>query len=382
MKKSVLALAVAAAIAAPFAAQADTILYGSARPSVDYNDEKSPLPGGDKVSAWDVFDNSSRLGVQGSEDLGGGLSAIYQYEFGVDMTEGGNFTSNRPKYAGLKGSWGSVTLGTQDTPYYGVVGIADIFNSGRTFGPSAWLGGSFSGYSINLTEEGDVRGSGDLFRLDNSIVYNSPEYSGFSASLMLVMNGSLNSNAFTNYSGGWSDGVDTWNISAKYTNGPFFAGLSYIALDGDKVTQNGVPVLDLDLDQWGFALGYNSGPFGLSLIYEYGDYNVWGLLKPTIQQITSSPDTPWNTYLTGTYTFGNNMISAAYGELSTGVPGQDNIQNYVLGYQYNFSKRTRVWVEYIGRSANDVVTLADGTQGSILGYGDQNAVSIGTRVDF
>jgi predicted porin len=41
-------------------------------------------------NAWDVFDNGSRLGVRGEEDLGGGLSAIYQYEFGVDVTEGGN----------------------------------------------------------------------------------------------------------------------------------------------------------------------------------------------------------------------------------------------------------------------------------------------------
>ena len=41
MKKSVLALAVAAALAAPLAAQADTILYGSARVSVDYNDDSA-----------------------------------------------------------------------------------------------------------------------------------------------------------------------------------------------------------------------------------------------------------------------------------------------------------------------------------------------------
>ncbi len=41
MKKSVLALAVAAALAAPIAAQADTILYGSARLEVDYIEEKS-----------------------------------------------------------------------------------------------------------------------------------------------------------------------------------------------------------------------------------------------------------------------------------------------------------------------------------------------------
>lgn len=381
MKKSVLTLAVAAALAAPLAVQADTILYGSARISVDYNDEKSPFPNGGSVSSWDVFDDSSRFGVQGSEDLGGGLAAIYQYEFGVDLADGGGtaggIVSNRPKFVGLKGNFGSITLGTQDTPYYGVAGVTDIFNSGRTFGPSAWLGGSFSGYTINLTETGTVRGSGDLFRLENSVVYTTPDFNGFSASLLLSMDGKATDRL------GWSDGVDIWNISAKYSNGPFFAGVTYIALDGSQITNNGVPVLDLDLDQWAIGLGYNSGPFSIGFTYESGDYNQWGLLKPFLKQVlTSSVDEPWNAYIAGSYTFGNNVISAAYGQLDTGVPGSDDIKNYILGYQYNFSKRTRIWVEYIGRNANDLVTLRDGTTASVAGYGDQNAVSIGTRVDF
>jgi predicted porin len=46
----------------------------------------------------------SRLGVRGEEVIGGGLSAIYQYEFGVDVTEGGNLNNNRPKWVGLKGT--------------------------------------------------------------------------------------------------------------------------------------------------------------------------------------------------------------------------------------------------------------------------------------
>ena len=128
MKKSILALAVAAALTAPLAAQADTILYGSARVSVDYNDEGSTDPFDNDNGVWDVTNNSSRLGVLGSEDLGGGLSAIYQYEFGVDVTDGGNLESNRPKYVGLKGGFGQISLGTQETPYYHVAGIIDIFN--------------------------------------------------------------------------------------------------------------------------------------------------------------------------------------------------------------------------------------------------------------
>jgi len=363
MKKSVLALAVAAALAAPLAAQADTILYGSARVSVDYND-LSNAPD----AYWDVFNNDSRLGVMGSEDLGGGLSAIYQYEFGVDVTEGGNFEGNRPKFVGLKGSFGSITLGTQETPYYGVTGVTDIFNSGRTFGATAWLGGSFSGYSLNPGQDRTAAsGGGSLTRLDNSLMYTTPDFKGFSASVLLSMNGALND------AQGWSNSVDIWNISAKYSNGPFFAGVTYIALDGDQIVDaGGVPLFDLDLDQWAIGLGYSAGAFSVGFTYEQGTYNEWGLFKPVWNiDFLRSTDTPWNAYLTASYTFGNNVISAAYGQMDTGVEGQDNMDNYVLGYQYNFSKRTRAWVEYIGRNADNNTF-----------YGDQNAVSIGTRVDF
>ncbi len=91
MKKSTLALAVAAALVGfGSAAYADTTLYGSARVSVDYEDFDTtyrsdesvhpidPVTGRYEVlvpgsNAWDVFNDASRLGVRGEEDLGGGL---------------------------------------------------------------------------------------------------------------------------------------------------------------------------------------------------------------------------------------------------------------------------------------------------------------------
>ncbi|TVR60579.1 MAG: porin, partial [Candidatus Competibacteraceae bacterium] len=83
-------------------------------------------------------------------------------------------------------------------------------------------------------------------------------------------------------------------------------------------------------------------------------------------------DDATNFYLAGSYTFGNNVISAAYGRLDPGFRGSDEIDNYILGYQYNFSRRTSIWAEYIGRS----------TSNPEIGIQDLNAVSIGTRVDF
>jgi len=390
MKKSTLALAVAAALTGfGSVAVADTTLYGSARVSVDYQDLDSTYTTDRRgnlqrvfvgFETWDVVNNSSRLGVKGQEDLGGGLSAIYQYEFGVDPTEGGNFNSNRPKWVGLKGdSWGAVTLGTQWTPYYNVLGVADIFNSSaNTFVQRAYLGATYG------------------LRMDNSLVYSSPNWSGFSFQAMLVMNGDASANDPTapdqlvkcnsanRLPCNLSDSVDMYQLNAKYKNGPFFAGVAYMALDGpgfggffNDPNFSGVKYTapTWDGDQWGLALGYNAGPFAVTLNFEDGDVNPLYL-----------GDTQ-NIYVTGAYTFGNNIIRGSYGFMSPDkgriptfrngrqLPSandikQDDIDNWALGYQYNFSKRTRVWVEYIGSSVDSDL------------IGDAQAVSIGTRHDF
>lgn len=374
MKKSALALAVAASLVGfGSAAYADTTLYGSARVSVDYDEFNSNyiLVNGEleRIStgsdAWDVYNNASRLGVRGEEDLGGGLAAIYQYEFGVDVTEGGNFTSNRPKWVGLKGSsWGSLTMGTQWTPYYNVIGVGDIFNSSKVFDSDTYLGNRFG------------------LRMDNSLIYSTPNWSGFSAQAMLVMNGSCSpsdpqvtadlcrqaGSGDNRLPSNLSDSVDMWNISMSYKNGPFFAGATYMALEGPSFDVFPGTLPTWDGDQWGLAFGYNSGPFAVTLAYENGDVNDLYI------------DNAENFYLTGQYTFGNNVIRGSYGysAADTGqfiyangdVLQQSDKQNWALGYQYNFSKRTRAWVEYMGQSVDSDLV------------GDRQTVSIGTRVDF
>lgn len=328
-----------------------------------------------------MVNDYSQLGVRGEEDLGSGLSAVYQYEFGVNVTEGDNFLDDRPKFVGLKGGFGNLTVGTQNTPYYEVIGINDIFNSSLTFGPSVWLGGSGdvfinpfdSNFLGNFTEQDTLK------RLANSVYYSTPDFFGFSASAMLTM---------FSETLGFSNDVDEWTVALKYTRGPLFVGATYIAVNGSKLYD---PVfvdtlsVTLDRNQWGISLSYETGSFSVGLTYERGTVNLWGFSESVLEHFLGETDTPWSAYLTGSYTFGNNIISAAYGQLDTGIPGADPVQNYVLGYQYNLSKRTRVWIEYVGRDAQDaplnqgIIFVDD--PGTIY-FGDQNAVSIGTRVDF
>lgn len=357
MRKSTIALAVAAALGATAVAQADTTLYGSARVSVDY--QKTDLISStvdditegfdfDDDGTWDVVNNSSRLGVRGFEDLGNGLSAIYQFEFGVDVTDGGNLESNRPKLVGLKhDQFGTLSIGTQWTPYYNVAGITDVFNSGRTFGSTAYLG---------------------RFRKDNTLNYLSPNWYGFTVESMIQMDGP----------GGTEDGIDTWDAALRYQNGPMFAGLGYTSTEG-----NDVPVMvNADgtftdavrgnRDQWVLGLGYSIANFGLGFTGEYGDDNGFGdsVLAPD-GTVAIEGDKAWNYYGTLSYTFGANIVRAAYGYVDPDGD-QDEFQNYAVGFQHNLSRRTRLWVEYVGANTDDELAFE----------GDADAVSIGMRHDF
>jgi len=447
MKKSALALAIAAAVGASGVAAADTILYGSARPSVDYTDvgdsifiklnERLPVDQQNQTlrdvsgGYWDVIDNSSRLGVRGSEDLGGGLSAIYQFEFGVDMTNGDNFVSNRPKWAGLKGGWGALTLGTQWTPYYNVLGAADVFNmknraagpfntgrnvaqclpaipvaEGELVFPST---GSPAGYNCDTTYLGPLR-------YDNSVLYTTPNWNGLSAQAMLVMNGLQGTPTMTDR----SNGVDGYDLNIKYENGPWFAGVAFDRLTGSKQYETLFPgrlgQLDDALSLWGVALGYNADAWGLNFNVEYqdGTYNAPLNLQEPVSaanpRVSNNFET-LNYYLVGRYSFGNNVLRAAWGyfnprdfgkfdfvyvdpdtdfETTSTIDGS-KVQNVVLGWQYNFSKRTRTWVEWTGRFADIDLSVQERTPDQPAGrelisggfpYPSVNAVSVGMRHDF
>jgi predicted porin len=81
MKKNVIALAVAAAIAAPMAASAEATIYGRI-----HSDFANVDNGDDSTLA--ITSNASRVGFKGSEDLGGGLKAIWQVETQIDAVAG------------------------------------------------------------------------------------------------------------------------------------------------------------------------------------------------------------------------------------------------------------------------------------------------------
>ena len=196
--KKILSLAVAAALVAPAAAMADATLYGKAHFIIANTDD-----GTDDV--WSVDSIDSRVGVKGSEDLGDGLKAVYQFEFKVNHD--GSGLGDRNQFVGLAGGFGTFLLGKHDTPLKMSQGKFDQFGD----------------------LPGDIKGviPGED-RLGNVMAYVSPDMGGFS----------LVGAAVAGEEGDAASGdtqltglFDHLSLAGLYDNGPIFASLAYNTYD-------------------------------------------------------------------------------------------------------------------------------------------------------
>jgi predicted porin len=150
MKKSALTLAVMALAAASGAVQAQTNVqvYGLLDMGVEVANNKTPT-GGSQTSVISGGMNTSRWGLRGTEDLGGGLKAVFNLEGGILMDTGAadGPLFKRQATVGLEGSFGRVVLGRSFTSVYDTVisfdpmGFAPYYSwatSGPATGPSKY----------------------------------------------------------------------------------------------------------------------------------------------------------------------------------------------------------------------------------------------------
>ena len=127
------------------------------------------------VTHNEVQASNSRLGFRGKEKLGGGLEAFFQIESTIPVDAGGGVFGSRDSFVGLSGGFGSVKLGNMDTVYK---------NYGDTLSFLGISSGNFVSNSNLLSKQGFGTSSSGSFHLrrNNSIVYDSPEMSGFELS--------------------------------------------------------------------------------------------------------------------------------------------------------------------------------------------------------
>lgn len=129
MKKTTAALGAALlALSAQSAfAQSSVTLYGLVDTTVRYLTNAN-ANNDSQVAMGEGVETPSRFGLKGSEDLGGGTSAIFKLENQFQLWSGkfdnsSNTLFQRNAYVGLSnGTYGTLTLGRQQTPFFDMMG--------------------------------------------------------------------------------------------------------------------------------------------------------------------------------------------------------------------------------------------------------------------
>src|SRR6478736_5722241 len=205
MNKKLVAVAVAGVLAAPLAAQAQTAnvtLYGRLNVTMEAVRGNAPDPNPPVSVAnrtvYRVNSNSSRLGVRGSEALGGGLSAIFQIESSIQGDSSGGTLAGRETFVGLQGAWGTFKMGYFLSPYddiHPIFGNVPTLTTSILSTAALWAQGP----------PGNNAGGFDN-RNPNSIRYDSPNMRGFTASAQLsTMDASPTAGAGAGVDSGGSD---------------------------------------------------------------------------------------------------------------------------------------------------------------------------------
>ncbi|WP_019895541.1 porin [Hydrogenovibrio halophilus] len=346
MKKNIVALAVASAIAAPVAMADAPTVYGQVNQALEFKDTKD-FDGKtiDKSSGQQVNNIASRLGVKGSSDLGNGMKAVYKVEFSLGMN--GNGVGDRNQYVGLAGGFGTVLMGRHDTPFK-MAQPKDLFNDGTAdFGKLAGGLGAF--------------GKGGENRINNVLAYVSPSFGGvkFVAALSPQEQDPSDYDNGEGFNGEdateKSSLTDIYSIAAMY--GSKKEGL-FLSAAMDKASSQYVTkrYTDDDADVTHIRLAAQYAMGGLVANAMYQDFSGDGLELNDVSSggndgITTS-DQNGSVWTVGAgYKIGKFMPKAVVAmvdrseEDAAGNDYEDST-NYAVGVNYSLGKKTTAYVDY------------------------------------
>jgi predicted porin len=345
MNKKLVAVAVAGLLAAPLAAQAqnaNVTLYG--RLNLDLEAVDGRQADGSNPRVWRLSSNSSRLGVRGTEALGGGLSAIFQIESNVSGDTGNSSSSgfaSRETFVGLQGNWGTFKMGKFLMPLddmHPIFGNVPTFTTSILSTADLWAQGTLS------------KGAGGFdARLGNSLRYDSPVWAGFNFSTQIALR---DSSGFADIAPPAGDNGEhtaelrhayVWGAAGFYNNGPLQVGTAY---------ERNVKVRGPGLSDWDWTItgAYNFGIIRPALVYERLDYDSpTGSLKRDFWGVSATapigPGVLYAFFGAASDGKGDAATGTRVGGLTKG--GDTGSKQYELSYSYPLSKRTTAYVGYV-----------------------------------
>ncbi len=307
MKKSLIALAALGAFAGSAMAQSSVTLFGVVDLAVGNVDNDG---GGSKYLMTTNGNASSRLGVRGVEDLGGGLRAGFWLEGDLSADNGTASTSNfwgRRSTLSLISNWGELRLGRDYTPTY------NNFSAWDPFGTVGFAGAG----QIVLEVAGQFLGSSyaTFVRADNSIGYILPAgLGGLYGQAMVSAGEGVVGNKYYGGRLGWA-------------SGPFNVGGAY--------SQTEVPLGDMGLTLWNLGGSWDFGFMKLSGYYG------------SIELDNAGDQTNW--YVGAWVPFGPWTIKGSYGSVERDAnlaSRSGDATMWALGFTYDLSKRTVLYGTY------------------------------------
>lgn len=291
-------------------AQTSVTTYGL----LDLSVGRTQAPGGAAANGVDSGKmTTSHIGFRGTEDLGGGLSAVFALEhfLRADTGAAGRFDADpfwaRNAFVGLAGSFGSVNVGRLTTSLF----VNTLLYS--PFGDSFGFSPSIRHYFTSGTVTGDSGWS-------DSLRYNSPRFGGASFS--------------SHVAAGEGNGGSNMGLSGQYARGALGLAAAW------QKVEKGATVADTTTWQL-------SGSYDLTLVKLFAQYG----------QVDN--DTTGNEFkITGLgATAPVGPLGRVMGQWGQIDPTSGAKRTTVsLGYGYNLSKRTELYGVYMSDKLSGLST--------------------------
>jgi predicted porin len=280
---------------------------------------------------------ASKIGFQGTEDLGGGMKAIFRLENGFNVDTGANAGNgalfNRESWVGMTGSLGQIQAGVNYSPLF-LSYVAYSLGELNTF---SWGNATNNFFFVPSS------------RLSNSLRYTSPAFGGLTVRAAYALG---TEGAAPRTMG------DTASVGFNYKIGAFSADLDYLQQKyaTTTVVTDATPVSSGRY--YLMAASYDFGFIKPAALYQIHTGNP----DPAVSNSFANPDNRFYEISAKIPNIGNGAIMLSFGQYKRASSSSGNATSYGLRYDYHLSKRTGL---YAGLAAIKNNSAASFTVGSI-----------------
>ena len=320
-------------------AQSSVTIYGRVNTTIEH--QKTG-----KESKTGMFNNNSRIGFKGVEDLGNGLKAGFQLEAGFNSDDGSDALAfKRQSEVNLSGNFGMVRLGNfYPESYYATPDYIGMHNheTGSSldalYYDAAWFDGTGTG---------------------NKLAYRTPTFNNFWAEASVSLHEKANNPVV-------KVNKNAYDLAANYNNGPLSLGAGYSYWNSN----------------------YQAALRGL---YTFGQFTVGAYYQRNKDDnaiLGAGAGTRNNFRLSGMYVLNASEFHVNVGRANKLSNVSDSAATqWTLGYNYNLSKRTKVYTYYTkvnnGKNASYGYATKDENNNVIRANGlNTSSFAVGVRHNF